>query len=319
MNEIQQVWKAIKTLTKTRPEICCSPLEVARQAGWDDSIADIETRVKTAIQALENAGYIKRGKNVSRIYATSVIVKNMMEAVEKIENSQRFASDIEQQTAKRIIKSLISSKSISSADNGDAESRIDYLADRLGIEKSEILNAVQQMRGEGILSDTKDLTAYILKTDTVNKSLLVLHKFQALEKFLLENLDEDNFCINYKELNASALESGIKSSTVNAIKTLFYYWTIKSYIEKEQDEETKKITIVLKIKLKNLAEKRMKNYKIAEFIVYYLFKHSNFQTSEAEEVLVGFSELELKDAYNSRFNSDIFENDIEEALLFLSK
>ncbi len=319
MNEIQQVWKAIKTLTKTRPEICCSPLEVARQAGWDDSVADIETRVKTAIQALENAGYIKRGKNVPRIYATSILVKNMMEAAKKIENSHRFANDIEQQTAKRIIKSLISSKSISNADNGDAESRIDYLADRLGIEKSEILNAVQQMRGEGILSDAKDLTAYILKTDTVNKSLLVLHKFQALEQFLLENLDEDNFCINYKELNDSALANGIKSSTVNAIKTMFYYWTIKSYIEKEQDEETKKVTIVLKIKLKNLAQKRMKSYKIAEFIVHYLFRHSNFQASGAEEILVGFSELELKLAYNSQFNSDISENDIEEVLLFLSK
>lgn len=32
INEIQQVWKAIKYLTRVRPEICCSPLEVARQA-----------------------------------------------------------------------------------------------------------------------------------------------------------------------------------------------------------------------------------------------------------------------------------------------
>lgn len=67
ISEIQQVWKAVKDLTKTRQEVCCSPLEVARKAGWDDSVSDIETRVKTALQALENAGYLKRGKNVPRI------------------------------------------------------------------------------------------------------------------------------------------------------------------------------------------------------------------------------------------------------------
>ena len=37
ISEIQQVWKAIKDLTKSRPRICCSPLEIARQAGWDDA------------------------------------------------------------------------------------------------------------------------------------------------------------------------------------------------------------------------------------------------------------------------------------------
>ena len=31
ISEIQQVWKAVKDLTKTRPEVCCSPLEVCRQ------------------------------------------------------------------------------------------------------------------------------------------------------------------------------------------------------------------------------------------------------------------------------------------------
>ncbi|MDE5557635.1 MAG: RecQ family ATP-dependent DNA helicase [Ruminococcus sp.] len=319
MNEIQQVWKAVKTLTKTRPEICCSALEIARQAGWDDSVSDIETRVRTAVQALENAGYIKRGKNVPRIYATSILVKNMMEAVEKIENSHRFTNDTEKQTARRIIKSLISSKSISNADNSDAESRIDYLADRLGVKKEEILNAVQHMRGEGILSDTKDLTAYIMKTDKINKSVGILNKFKELEKFLLENSDKDKFFINYKELNDSALTNGIRSSTVNAIKTIFYYWTIKEYVKKEQDEETKKVTVELKISPENLTEKRMKSYKTAEFILHYLFNHDNCQENESEEVLVSFSELELKRAYNSQFNADISEDDIEEALLFLSK
>lgn len=119
-------------MPKTRPEICCSPLEVARQAGWDNSVSDIETRVKTAIQALENAVYLKRGKNVPRVYATSILVKNMAEASEHIDESSRITDEKKRVTAKRIIRSLISSKSISETGNDDAESRVDYLADHLG-------------------------------------------------------------------------------------------------------------------------------------------------------------------------------------------
>lgn len=319
ISEIQQVWKAIKDLTRIRPEVCCSPLEVARQAGWDDSVADIETRVKTAIQALENAGYIKRGKNVPHVYADGILVKSMIEAAEKIDSSFRFETDEERVTAKRIIKSLISSKSIAKAGNADAESRVDYLADRLGIEKSGVIHAIQQMREDGLLADTKDLTAYIQKTDTFNKSMLILHRFQALESFLLAYIDADKLCMNYKELNEAALAGGIKSSSVNSIKTLFYYWTIRSYIQKEQDQATNKVIIVPKMSIERIREKRQKSYNVAEFIINYLFQISSKDVSSKNEVLVGFSILELLNAYREQSLIDINEQDIEEALLFLSK
>lgn len=319
ISEIQQVWKAVKDLTRTRPEVCCSPLEVARQAGWDESVADIETRVKTAIQALENAGYIKRGKNAPRIFATSIIVKSMMEAAEKIDRSFRFENDEERTTAKRIISSLISSKSISKAGNADAESRVDYIADRLGIEKYNIIHSIQKMREEGLLADTKDLTAYIQKTDTVNKSMLVLRRFQALETFLLGYIDADELSMNYKELNEAALADGVKTSSVNSIKTLFYYWTIRSYIEKEQDQATNRVVIVPKMNLERMKTIRHKSYGIAEFIINYLFDISGEINSQKEETLVSFSVMELINGYKATSIIDVNENDIEEALLFLSK
>ena len=58
ISEIQQVWQAVKKATRNRPRLCCSALEIARQAGWDDSVSDIETRVRTALAALEQSGYI---------------------------------------------------------------------------------------------------------------------------------------------------------------------------------------------------------------------------------------------------------------------
>ncbi len=319
ISEIQQVWKAVKDLTRTRPDVCCSALEVARKAGWDDSVSEIETRVKTAIQALENAGYIKRGRNVPRVYADGILVKSMIEAAERIDSSFRFENDAERTTAKRIIKSLISSKSIAKAGNADAESRVDYLADRLGIDKADVIHSVQQMREEGLLADTKDLTAYIQKTDTVNKSMTVLHRYQTLETFLLGHINADKLCMNYKELNEAALANGIKTSSVNSIKTIFYYWTIRSYIRKEQDQSTNRVSIIPKLDIGRITEKRQNSYAVAEFIINYLFQNSNEDVSTKNEVLVCFSILELLNAYREQSLNEINEQDIEEALLFLSK
>ena len=46
ISEIQQVWKAIKDLTRQRMKVNCSALEIARQAGWDDSVSDIEMCIR---------------------------------------------------------------------------------------------------------------------------------------------------------------------------------------------------------------------------------------------------------------------------------
>ena len=124
ISEIQQVWKAVKELTRFRPRAESSALEIARRAGWDDSVSEIETRVRTALAALEQAGYIERGNNIPHVYATGITVSNMDEARKKIENSVLFErQDVEK--AVRVIKSLISQKYISRSQDADAESRVD--------------------------------------------------------------------------------------------------------------------------------------------------------------------------------------------------
>ena len=50
IKEIQQIWKAVKVIIRLRSEVSQSALEIARKAGWDDSLMDIETKVKTAIR-----------------------------------------------------------------------------------------------------------------------------------------------------------------------------------------------------------------------------------------------------------------------------
>ena len=69
ISEIQQVWNVIKKQTLEFETMNSSPLEIARKAGWnDDDKSAIEIRVRGAITALEQAGFISRGNNIPRIF-----------------------------------------------------------------------------------------------------------------------------------------------------------------------------------------------------------------------------------------------------------
>lgn len=324
ISEIQQVWKAIKDMTKNRQSISCSPLEIARQAGWDDSGSDMETRVKTAVAALENAGYIKRGQNVPRVYATSILARNMQEASFVIDHSALF-SDKQKQDAKRIIKSLISSRSIAKAGNDDAESRIDYLADILGLEKKEVIAAINLMRQEKLLADTQDMSAHILASDTENKSLQILKRFSQLEQFILEQLPEEGCSIEYKEWNEAAISAGISNSSVKNIKTILFFLTIKHYIHKAENAETHSGIICPSMPLAALKQKFNKRINICKFIVSELFQNAEIEKDNGnEDTPVMFSLVGLLRAYKDTYeigedHSTATLDDISDALLYLSK
>src|SRR5690606_38500084 len=151
IKEIQQVWKAIKEITRFRSKVSNSALEIARKAGWDDNVVEIETRVKTAIAALEDAGYLKRGQNMPHIFANSILSKNAQEAIEKINTSERF-EEKQKEKGIRIIKKLFSSKSRKQSNDEVAESRVDYISDHLGIVKEEVINIITLLREEKILA-----------------------------------------------------------------------------------------------------------------------------------------------------------------------
>lgn len=338
MSEIQQVWKALKDLTRERPWVCCSALEIARQAGWDETVNDVETRVRTAVAALESAGYVKRGRNVPRVYATSILAKDMTEASYRIDRSPLF-NEKQKENAKRIIKSLISSRSIAKAGNDDAESRVDYLSDMLGIPKEDVIDSINRMRQDGLLADSMDMSAFILKTDTENRSEQILNRFAKLEDFLLRHLEENGGDYSLKELNEAAEKEGIPHSSVKNIRTLLYFLTIKGYISKgggkhtpgDDDEvndpgNSSRASIIPTMALPKLLEKFQKRVDVCSFIVEYLYGIASEKdpNSSKEETPVQFSLVELRKQYIDKPNllysaSDTTLADVEDALLYLSK
>lgn len=325
ISEIQQVWKAVKDMTRQRMQTCCSALEIARKAGWDDSVTDIETRVRTAIAALEQAGYLERGNNVPHVYATGITVKSMDEARKRITSSLLFHNE-EVEKAVRIIKSLISQKHIAKAQDAESESRVDYLADILGLTKSEVVSAVERMRQEGILADTKDVSAYLNDTgESENRSRLLLRRFTRLERYILDHITDDALRISCKQLNDDAQKNGITTATEKDIRTLLYFLTVKGYTRKKEDA-AHNIELTRQADMQSTIKRFEKRLNICTFAVEWLYRQAqNTTLEESKKNGVQFSVVELLNDLKAQgqtfFESldDLQLEDVEESLLYLSK
>jgi ATP-dependent DNA helicase RecQ len=322
--EINQIWKAIKDLTKTRDRVSNSALEIARRAGWDDSINEIETRVVTAIAALEDAGYLKRGQNMPRVFANSILCKTAEEAIKVINESIKISPELKTD-AIRIIKKLFSSKSKRLSTEEQAESRVDYISDLLGVNKEKVIRIIELMRDEKILAQTKDLTAFIKRGENSNRSLAISDDYRKLESFLLSCMQDEEAAYNLKELNEQAFEFGVKDCSPVKLKTIINFWGIKNWIKKHFHEGSKHIVQMTPVILKNVLEEKLeKRHQLARLITEYLYgKTLEINASESkDEVLIEFSVLELKEMFEARkgiFTLSASLDDVEDTLFYLSR
>ena len=320
ISEIQQVWKAIKDLTAKRDKVSCSPLDIARQAGWGDEIDDIETRVKAAIAALENAGFIQRGSNSPHVFATGIAVKTMDEARRKLTVSPLFDEQSREEAA-RIIKSLISARAVQEGHGTEAESRVDYLADILGMNKATVIRNINLMRQDGLLADSRDMQAWISKSTSLRNLDITL----KLEQYLLQKIGGQSHRISYKELNEEALKAGLTYSNVKRLRVLLHFLSLKGYIRKQEHGSTGSVSVHLQATSEATRERFAKRMDICRYIVKTL---STKRDSSKEMTLVNFSEVELLQQFIANREASIFDSrgkqkptiaDIEEALLYLTK
>ena len=323
LHEIQQVWQAVKQLSRQTESLCCSALEIARQAGWPSDTHDMETRVTTAIAALENAGYLRRGQNVPHVYATSIQVKNMGEASRCIEASPLF-SDQQRLNAKRIMQSLISAKHIARAENDDAESRVDYLADILGIEKREVLHLVDLLREAELLSSEEDMSAYLCKGDTRNRSSLALGRFEKLERYLLGRIPAEGCQIHLKEWVEQAKIEGIPQASVKDIRTLLYYLTIKKYITKQEHPSSSYVQVTPSLFREKMLEKFDRRIDICRYMIDELYQNAADESGQLHlDKPVSFSLVGSYRTYKKLLTpgaaAQLCLQDFKDALLYLSK
>lgn len=318
ISEIQQVWKAIKDLTAKRDQVSCSPLDIARQAGWGEEVHDVETRIRAAIAALEEAGFIQRGSNSPHVFATGIAVKNMDEARRRLMQSQLF-DDSSREEAAQIIKSLISARATAEGRGAEAESRVDYLADILGMSKATVIRNINLMRQDGLLADSRDMQAWVSKSTSLRNLDAVLR----LEQFLLQRFVEESRRFNYKELNEEALKEGLSYSNVKRLRMLLHFLSLKGYIHKQEHGVTESASIRLQASAEVTKARYERRMGICRFVVETLNARRD---PEKEPSLVNFSLVELLKQYQSASQQSMFADneiptiaDIEEALLYLTK
>ena len=319
ISEIQQVWKAIKDLTAKQNKVSCSPLDIARQAGWGDEIEDIETRVKAAIAALEDAGFIHRGSNSPHVFATGISVKNMDEARRKLNLSPLFDEQSREEAA-RIIKSLISARATTEGRGTEAESRVDYLADILGMNKATVIRNINLMRQDGLLADSRDMQAWISKSTTVRQ----LDAMLRLEQFVSQKFSEESRRFSYKELNEEAQKLGMSNSNVKRLRMLLHFMTLKGYIYKQEHS----ITGYVNVRLQSSREVTKKRFERRIDISRFIVNSLSAQKDDSKDMtLVNFSVVELLQHFIATQQETMFTTDnekptiadIEEALLYLTK
>ena len=297
ISEIQQIWTAVKRLSGKRDRFTKTPLEIARAAGWDDTSPMTEIKVKSSISALEQAGYLKRGRNIPRIYANGLTVHNLDEAATQIRSLTNF-TDAEKQLAIEIMNFLVSRRSHSRAGTDEDESRIDYIADRIGRSTREVMHMVIRLREAGILDDSMDMSVHIDQTSKINRSLNTLERVATIERYLIDNMSETN-TTTLKELNSSAIEDGLKNTSTKYLKTLILYWMRQKYIIKAVVGDDSPFPIVKMSRFEKIRGEFAHRINIARFIVEYLFKKP---ASTPKSTEIPFSILELQNAYNSQLS-----------------
>lgn len=311
LSEINQVWRAIKQLTANHSTVRISALEIARKAGWEE-IRDVETKVKSAVAALENAGYVRRGMNSPRIYATSIVPRNMDEASARIELCPDFTPE-EKIDARRIIKSLISERSRAKAGTAEAESRIDYLSDMLGIETRKVISIVERMRLAGLLAKDDDMTAYLRLTQ-----IRKLTYYARLELLLANFLMEGGCRISLKQINEKAIEDGIAGSSVKDIKTILFFWMIRGYIGKTPLSDDH-VSLMPKITSSRLVETAGTRNLVSQFILNEFRQSTEVANNEAKVTFSLAGLVERYDRQNLISFTSVGVNMMEESLLFLAK
>ncbi|WP_166962043.1 RecQ family ATP-dependent DNA helicase [Yeosuana marina] len=313
--EIQQIWQGLKFLSKYRKnkKISNSALEIAQKAGWDTEIQELETKVKTAIAALEDQGFLKRKQNSPSIFANSLMVPNIDNAL-KIIYRQKNITETQIQNCSRVLQRIVK----------DDECRIDYLADRTGLKLNEVRDVIDILRNLKILGDGKDLTAFINLTQSANSSKNIIQRYRKIEVALQQFLTK-NIKISMRQLNQNLIDKGIENTSIDAIKNILNYWEIRNFIEKKRVDRENDL---YQIKIKQgdtLNEDITWRHELAidtyELLEKLQLEQKEKQTSsEKKDLPVAFSMLELKNS--NQFLGQIKEEDIkryEKTLLFLNQ
>jgi ATP-dependent DNA helicase RecQ len=272
---------------------------------------DLETKVKTAISALEDQGFLVRSLNTPRVFADSLLVKSFGSGQDILQKSNRI-TDNDKKDCATVLKRIIT----------DHETRVDYLADVTQLNSNRILDIIRILRDHAILGDAKDLTAFLNLMQSKNGSRKILDAVLKVEKALIHSIKRTKIEIPLRELNQKLLDDGITESDVELIRLILTYWDKRRFVRKRRTDKEKDIYTIEFFNKEELLKDIEWRHNLTLFTFGYLVDLAAKNVAhqgKRDEVPVSFSLLELKES--NRFMGDLIEENTkkyEQSLLYLN-
>lgn len=229
--DIDQIWSGIKAFKSNK--ILKSALEIARKAGWEDDINDLETRVRAAINALEEVKYLERTQNSGRYISNSLGEKTLKKAQTIIwKNEEKFSAK-QLEISDRVLQYLY----------GKDQIGLEYMSEALGlsiIELNEIFNVFKEI---GVLGNGMDLSVKVPQVRSKKAGRQRLNNMIELERALISSLFHgEELCsqqINLRELNTNILnndEHGKAKWSTPEIRTIMRYWSYHGLLQSSRSD-----------------------------------------------------------------------------------
>ncbi|MCB0844367.1 MAG: RecQ family ATP-dependent DNA helicase, partial [Bacteroidetes bacterium] len=323
--EIQQIWRGIQQFK--REKITKSALEIARKAGWDEDIRDLETRVKTAVNALEKAGYVERFLNSPQVFADSILINNFEEGRQKIQQNEFLFKD--KTEAERILKAVIGeSRRNKKKRDGSRETRVDYIADQLGIDGRKVISIINQFKEIGILGDLKDLEVDINLLNSKNGSLEIARRFLHLEEWAFQYLAKDSskgskVTISLRELN-DQISREFPQTSMDGIRRIIQIWELHGWVNKNRTNRSELVyEVIFKKETDALQAYIQQKKQVCLDIVKELVQMAEREGGKPDEgknTSIEFSIILLKQKIETKslFSENIQLQFFERALLYLN-
>ena len=192
--EINRILKEIKK--EKRNPVIISTKQLAEKAGIDteDSSKDYDVMIKTALLELEEAGIIKRGRNTTKIYATSINKEDNssnMEYVHKILDPHEEILDLYDEMI-RVMAAIIGRSKLDPIE-------VDDLADNTGVNRSDVHKVLYKLAEFDLIAMENDVSAYI--TSAVKKELESHFEFENKLIEFFKALPDYQHEFNLREVN----------------------------------------------------------------------------------------------------------------------
>ena len=236
--EIAAVWRVLKKMAGNRDRLIMSALEIADQCGWTEKETDASvntTKVKLAILVLEEQGFLKRKRNRTQMYGSSISVESAEQARAVIGSDKIEIPNSPENIAYRIIHHIITKRWTRSP-----ECALDELTVNLGLTREQANEGLRLLRVLQLLNEDDDWSARLQrKGNDTPKSLL--NAAAALQQELLNACEgkgvNDRFVLDMTKLNSqlNQREDAVGASTSRRnlfiFRGILRYWAHESVAE----------------------------------------------------------------------------------------